>query len=252
MSANQTTSYKQAYVQRASAPARHWPTMACPRHHPPVAATRRTPLPPPSTTTSRLIPQILMDELVQLLPFLRPHHALQLPQPHPAQPLQAPTPPHQVPKVLRRHPRQAPQHLLADRAESRLPSSPCRPSSTFRVEPAIGRVRADEDGALGVGLGPVELELAEEVDGLVGRGGPQDAQLGEGEGEEDELGAQVGVGVGGRAVGGVGPVLDVVLSGGMEGGGRGRRQLVRRKDAELRPAQIYLNVEALFLVKLDQ
>lgn len=64
------------------------------------------------------------------------------------------------------------------------------------VEGLIGGVfagdEADLDGADGVRFLLLFFQLVEDFGGLVGRGGPDDLQAGEGEGEEDEFGLEVG------------------------------------------------------------
>lgn len=90
------------------------------------------------------------------------------------------------------------------------------------VEALIGRIVADAQPDLHrlnrVGLVLGLLQLLEDLGRLVGRGRPDEFEAGEGQGQEDEFGLQVG-GVGGGGDGGGGGV--VVGGEGVEGEGFG-------------------------------
>lgn len=142
------------------------------------------------TSSSRLPllnTDILLDKLVQLPPRLHPNQLLHLTQLQRTEPLHILHLPHHIPIILRRNPRQAPQNLLRRGAEPRLSRSLGGNSTALLV-------RSYKQGFIGVGFRAVLFELADDVDGLVGGGGPDDAKAGEGDGEEDEFGADVGLG----------------------------------------------------------
>lgn len=64
------------------------------------------------------------------------------------------------------------------------------------------KAQTDLDGFDGIGFLLLFLQLFEDLGGLVGGRGPDDFQAGEGEGQEDELGLQIGGRVGGGGEGG--------------------------------------------------
>lgn len=83
--------------------------------------------------------------------------------------------------VLAIDPREGPQNLLRRQIKRRLSLRKARRRS-LRCDAPVALFQPDEDRLGRVGFVPVDLEVSEDLDGLIGRGGPDEAEFGEGDG----------------------------------------------------------------------